>query len=127
GDGDDASRGVGVAGVSLRHREGVVLLRDLTEELGLLAWNIDRALPREGRVVEVEHLVVERLQGTLRERDEPHRNVEAREPGGRLHEVREVLEVELDVPALPDTTHGGDEPDGRVRFDHSLAPDLKSR
>ena len=38
-----------------------------------------------------------------------------------------MLEVELDVPALPNTPHGGDEPDGGVRFDHSLAPNLESR
>src|SRR5438309_4018047 len=103
----------------LRHDERVVLLRDLAERLGLLARDVDRALAREGRVVEVEHLVVERLQGTLRESDEAHGQVEAREPGGGLHEVGEVVEVDLDVLALADPSDGGDQTDGGVGLDHA--------
>ena len=108
--------------LGLRHDEGVVLLGDLAEGLGLLARDIDRALAREGRVIEVEHLVVECLKSSLGKGDQSDRKVEAREPGRRLHHVREVLEVDLDVPALADAAHGGDQADGGVGFDHSLAP-----
>ena len=52
------------------------------------------------RVVEVEHLVVERLQRALGEGDQPDREVQARQPRGGLHQVGEVLEVDLDVARL---------------------------
>src|SRR5712691_10222589 len=45
--------------------------------------------------------------------------VEAREPGGGLHEVREVVEVDLDVLALADPPDGGDQTDGGVGLDHA--------
>src|SRR5437867_3985664 len=113
-----------MASLRLRHDERVVLLGDLAELFGLLAWNIDRALPGEGRVVEVEHFIVERLQRSLREGDQPHRNIEARQPRRRLHQVREMLEVDLDVLALADAAHGGDEADGGVRLDHARSPSV---
>jgi len=50
------------------------------------------------------------------------REVEARQPRRRLHEVPEMLEVDLDVLALADAPHGRNEADRGVRFDHSLAP-----
>src|SRR2546426_8162949 len=116
---EEAVLQVGVLGLRLRHDERVVLLRDLAERLGFLAGDVDRALAREGRVVEVEHLVVERLQCALREGDEAHGQVEAREPGGGLHEMGEVVEVELDVLALADPPDGGDQTDGGVGLDHA--------
>src|SRR6185295_17162072 len=71
---------------------------------------------------EIEHLVVEPLQRALGEGDKPHGQIEARQPSRRLHEVRQVLEIDRDVLALADAAHGGDETDGGVRFDHELLP-----
>ncbi len=119
---EEAILQVGVPGLRLGHDERVVLPGDLAELFGLLTGDIDRALPREGRVIQVEHLVVEGLQSALRERDQPHREVQARQPRRGLHQVREVLEVELDVLALADAAHGGDEADRGVRLDHARAP-----
>src|SRR5262245_3537986 len=113
---------VGVARLGLGHHEGAVLPGDLGELFRLLAGNVDRALPGERHVVEVENLVVERLQGTLGEGDEANGNVEARQPRGRLHEVTEMVQVELDVLPLADAAHGGDETDRGVRLDHAFAP-----
>src|SRR5262249_60473035 len=106
----------GVARLRLRHDERVVFLRDLAQSLGLFPRNVDRALARERRVVEVEYLVVERLQRALREGDEPDGNIEAREPRCRFDQVREVLEVDLDVAALADAAHGGDETHRGIRL-----------
>src|SRR5438128_7969657 len=116
---------VGVPGLRLRHDERVVLLRDLAERLGLVARDVDRALAREGGVVEVEHLVVERLQRALGEGDEAHGQVEARQPGGGLHEVREMVEVDLDVLALADSADGGDQTDGGRGRDRGRASSVE--
>ena len=114
--------GRSVPGLRLGHDEDVVLARDLPELLGLLSRNVDGALAGERGVVQVQHLVVERLERALGERDQPDRDREARQPGGGLDQVVQVLEVDLDVPALPDAPHRGDEPDGGVRLDHRGDP-----
>src|SRR5207248_8411158 len=101
-----------MAGLGLRHDERVVLLGDLPQRLRLITGDVDGALARERRVIEVEHLVVERLERALGERDEAHGQIEAREPRRGLHEMREVLEVDLDVLAAPDAPDGGYEADG---------------
>src|SRR5262245_16047844 len=77
---EEAVLQVGVPGLGLRHDKRVVLLRDLAERLRFLAWNVDRAFAGEGRVVEIEDLVVERLERALWAGDEPDRAVEARQP-----------------------------------------------
>src|SRR5439155_21174236 len=118
---EEAVLQVWVAGLRPRDDDRVVLLRDLTERLGLVARDVDRALACEGGVVEVEHLVIERLQRALGEGDETYGQVEARQPGGGLHEVREVVEVDLDVLALADSPDGGDQTDGGVGLDHGRA------
>jgi hypothetical protein len=109
---------VGVPRLRLRHDEHVVLARDLSELFGLLPRDVDRAFPGEGRVVEIQHLVVERLERPLGEGDQPDGNREARQPRGRLDQVVEMLKVDLDVGALPDAPHRGYEPDCHVRLDH---------
>jgi hypothetical protein len=42
-------------------------------------------------VVQVEHLVVEALQGSFGDGDQPDRQVEAGQPGRGLDQVRNVL------------------------------------
>ena len=108
-------------GLGLGHDEGVVLLGDLAQRFGLLAGNVDRALAGERRVVEVEHLVVERLQGAFRERDQTHREVEGRQPGSGLHQVAQVLEIDLDVLPSADAADSRDETDGGVGLDHAFS------
>src|SRR5262249_47315758 len=102
----------------LGHDEDVVLAGELAERLRLLARDVDGALAGEAGVVEVEDLVVEGLQRALGEGDEPHRNGQAREPGGGLHQGTQVVEVDLDVAALADPAHGRDQPHRHVRLDH---------
>ena len=77
---EEAVLHIRVTGLGLRNHEGVVLARQLAQRLGLLAGDIDCAAARELDVVEVEHLVVERLQATLRDRDQADRQVKARQP-----------------------------------------------
>ena len=84
--------------------------------------NVDRALARELHVVQVQHLVVEALQRAFGERDQPHRQIQAGQPGRGLDQVRQVLEVDHDVLALADAAHGGNQADGGVGFDHASAP-----
>ena len=109
---------LGVARLGLGHHEHAPLARQTAELVGLGPGDVDRALAREGRVVEVEHLVVEALQRALRDRDQAHRQVEPSEPRGRRHEVVEVLEAALDVLAAPDAPDGGNEPDRLIRLNH---------
>ena len=109
---------VRVPRLGLGDDEHVVLARDLAERLRLLAGDIDRALPGEGGVVEVQDLVVERLERALGKRDQPHRDGQAREPRGGLHQVVQVLDVDLDVASLPDPAHRRDESDRHVGLDH---------
>ena len=114
-------------GLRLSHHEGVVGPGQLPEELRLRPRDVDRAVPGKGGVVEVEHLVVERLQTTLGDRDEPYRQIKARQPGRGLEQLRDVLEVATDVGAGANTTNGGDEAHGRVGLGHagSVPPDRR--
>src|SRR5207237_10537266 len=68
-----------MTGLGLRHHEGVVLARQVAQLVSLFARDVDGAGEGELNVIEVQHLVVERLQGILRYRDEADGEVEARE------------------------------------------------
>src|SRR5262249_24438636 len=82
---------------------------------------------REGGVVQIEDLVVESLERSFRKGDQADGKVQAGQPRGRLDQVGEVLEVDLDVLALADATHGGDETDAGVGLDHGGAPCRSAR
>ena len=70
-----------MARLGLGHDEHAFHSRARSPELVRLGTgDVDRALARERRVVEVEHLVVESLQRALREGHQPHRQVEAAQP-----------------------------------------------
>ncbi len=92
--------------------------RELAERLRLRPGNVDCALACVRLVVGVEHLVRESLQAPLRNADEAHRQVHAREPGSCLDHVRDVLEVDHDLVAPADAAHGLDQADRLVRLDH---------
>ena len=98
---------------------------ELAQRLGLLARDVDRALAREVDVVEVQDLVVEALKRSLGDGDQPHREVEAGQPGRGLHQVSQVLEVGPDVLSLADASHGGYQTDGCVWADHLATPPFK--
>src|SRR5215467_7707400 len=104
--------------LGLRHYERVPLPGQPPQVVGLRARDVDRAFGGELLVVEVEDLVIETLQGAFGYGDEPHRQVQARQPRRGLDEVREVLEVRADLLAAPDAAHGGDEAQGLVWLDH---------
>ncbi len=110
---------IGMVRLRLRHDEGIILAGNLPEGRCLFARNIDGAFPGKVRVIEVEHLVVEGLQGAFGEGDEPDGQVQAGEPGGRFDEMGQVLQVDLDISPGADTPNGGDETNSRIGFDHS--------
>src|ERR1700749_4378011 len=105
----------------LGHQERVPLPGQLAEVVRLRAGYVDRALPRDRLVVQVEPLVVEALQGPFGDGDQPDGQVEAGQPGRGLDQVRNVLQVDRDVGAAPDATHGGNKADGLVRLDHDAS------
>ena len=70
-------------------------------------------------MVEVEHLVVEGLQCAFGQRDQPHRQVEAGEPGRGLAHMGQVLEVDLNIFALAYSAHRRNQPDRGVRLNHA--------
>ena len=119
---EEAAGELGMARLRLRHHEHAPLARQAPELVGLGPGNVDRALAREGLVVEVEHLVVEALQRALRDRDQPHRQVEAAQPRRRGHEVVEMLEVAADLVAVADAPHRRNQPDRLIRLDHLRLP-----
>jgi hypothetical protein len=71
-------------------------------------------------VIEVQDFVIECLERALGQRDQPHRQVETREPGRGFAHMRYMLEVEPDVLAFADSTHGRDQADRRVRLAHRV-------
>ena len=66
-----------MTGLRLAHQEHVPLPGQRTERVRLRSGDVDRALPGERLVIEVENLVVEALQGAFRDGDQPHRQVQA--------------------------------------------------
>ena len=96
----------------------IVVTRDGAERVGLGTGNIDRAFARELDVIEIEHLVVETLQCALGQRDQTHRQLEARQPRGRLDEMAQVLEVDRNILALANSAHGRNQPNGSIGPKH---------
>src|SRR5262249_3508440 len=69
---------IGMTRLRLRHDEGLILAGNFAEFLCLFSRNVNGTLSRELCVIEVEHLVVERLQSTFGKGNEPDREVQAR-------------------------------------------------
>ena len=111
----------GVAGFRLCHHEGVPLPGEPAQVIRLRARDVDRALPRERFVVEVEDLVVEALQGAFGDGYQAHRQVHAGQPRRGLDQVRDVLQVHRDLTAVTDAAHGGDQAHGLIRLDHGYS------
>ena len=61
----------------------------------LLARNIDGAFARELHMVQVQHFVVEGLQSALGNGDQAHREIQAGQPAGGLHQVLQMVEIDL--------------------------------
>src|SRR5262249_48357529 len=107
---------VGVTRLGLGHDERVVLSRNLPQFFGFFARYVNRAFTRELDVVKIEHFVVERLQSSLWEGDQPHGDIESRQPTGSLDQVLQMIEVDLNVFAAADSANGRDEANGGIRF-----------
>src|SRR5712691_11736828 len=108
-----------MTGLGLRYHEHVVLARQPAERFCLFARDVDGAGARELNVVQIQHLVVERLQRTFRDRNQADWEVEARKPGSRFDQMGQMLEVDLDVLPLADASNCWYEPDCGVWADHS--------
>src|SRR5262249_4209258 len=91
---------VGMPRLGLRDYEALILSRDAAERIGFLARKVDRAFTGELGVIEVEHLVIESLQRTLRQSDEPNRQFQAGEPCRCFDKATNVLQVDQDVCAF---------------------------
>src|SRR5262249_10815017 len=65
---------------------------------------------------------VEALQRALGKGDQANRKIQARQPGRRLHQMRQVLEIGHDVLALANSAHGGNQADGGIGLDHEAPP-----
>jgi len=83
-------------GLGLRHEERVPLQGQPAKIVGLRPRDVDRASGGERLVIEVKNLVVDALQGSLWDGDEPYQQVEAGPQPG-LDQVRDVLEVCRDL------------------------------
>src|SRR5437764_3233276 len=115
---EEAVRKLWMPGLGLGDHVGGPLPRQPAEIVRLRAGNVDRAVPGVLLVIEVEHLVGEALQPALRNADQPHREIHAREPRGSLDHVRDVLEVPLDLLPTPDSSHRLNQANGLVGLDH---------
>ena len=121
---EEAVREGFVARLGLAHDEHVPLPGEIAQKTRLGARNIDRRLAGVGDVIEIEHLVGKALERPFRHGDQPHRQVEAREPGGGGDHVGDVLEIALDLGPLADAANGRDHANGRVRLNHAFPPAL---
>src|SRR5580700_3925324 len=99
---------VGMVCLSLSHDKGVVFTCYGTERIGFRPGNIDRAFARVLNVVQVEHLVVKALQGSLWQSNQADRQFKAGEPRCRLHHVSDVFEVDRDIVTLSYSADRGD-------------------
>src|ERR1700730_3869781 len=68
---------VGMPRLGLGHDGGGVLACDDAQLLGLSTRNVDRALPLELDVIQIQNLVVEALQRTLGQRNQTDWQLEA--------------------------------------------------
>ncbi|MGV6876190.1 hypothetical protein ACUSIJ_26365 [Pseudochelatococcus sp. B33] len=75
-------------------------------------------------MVEIEHLVVEALEPPFGDDQQTHRNIEARQPGGGLGQMTQMIDVRHDVFALANAPHGRDQTNAIVRLDHGVVPFL---
>lgn len=73
-------------------------------------------------MIDIENLVVEPLQGTLRDGDETDRDVEAGQPERCLGQSLQMLQVLFDVFAAANAPEARDQPDGGIGFDHDYFP-----
>ena len=103
------------------------VLSELAQELGLGPWVVDCTLSRVIGVVEVEDLVGEPLQPTLRDGDEPHRQVHARQPARRRSQLCDVLQVGFDLLAAADASHGHQQANSLIGLDHEASPSSAAR
>ncbi len=107
-------------GLRLGHQVHVPLPGQRAEVVRLRPGDVDRALPGEVLVVEVEYLVVEALQRALWHGDQPDRQVQAGQPRSGLNQVRQMLEVDTDLVATANPAHGRHEADGLIGLDHDI-------
>ena len=66
---------VGMPGFRLGNDEGIAFARELAEDFRLLAGNIDCPFAGKLRMIQVQNFVVESSQSSLRNGDQPHRQV----------------------------------------------------
>src|SRR5438105_10027959 len=76
-----------VARFGLGNNERIIFLRQLAQFFGLLTGNVDSTFARKLDVIEVEHLVVEPLQGSFGKSNQSDGEIKAGEPGGRFDEM----------------------------------------
>ena len=110
-----------MARLGLGHHERVPLPGQTAEIIGLRAGDVNRAFGGELLVIEVEHLVVEPLQRSLGHGDQPDRQVQAGQPRRGLDQVREMLEVRLDLVTAADAAHRRNQAEGLIRLDHGVS------
>src|SRR5579884_2306909 len=101
-----------MASFGLSDDKRVVGASDLAKRGGLLTGDIDRAFSCKLDVIEVEHLIIEALQGSFGKGDQSDRQIETGEPGGSFDEMGEVFDVALNVGAGTDATYGRNESNG---------------
>src|SRR5207302_6591521 len=102
---EEAVRERYVPRLGLAHDERLPVTREVAQESGLRAGDVDGRLTCVRRMVQVEDLVGEALQGAFGQRDESHRQIQARQPRRGRDQVADVVQVALDLGALTDTSH----------------------
>src|SRR5204862_7430888 len=109
--------GVGCLGLGDQVR--VPLPGEIAQKARLGARDVDSALARVGDVVQIEDFIIECLEATLGHGDQANRYIQARQPGGSFDQVRNVVQVFLDVGAVADAPDSWDQSDGGIGLGHT--------
>ena len=115
---EEAILKIRMLGFSLRHDEAIPFARQFADFFGFFSGDVNGTFPREFHVIEVEHFIVECLQGAFRNGDQTHGKTEAGKPTGSFDQVLQVFDVYLDVFAGANAANCGDQANGGVGFDH---------
>jgi hypothetical protein len=110
-----------VTRLGLGHDERVVLSRNLPQFFSFFARYVNRTFTRELDMVKIEHFVVERLQSSLWEGDQPHGDIESRQPTALTKCCRYSRLILMSLRRrIPRTAR--DEANGGIRFHYGFLP-----
>ncbi len=104
--------------LGLGHDESAEISGQVTEIIGLRTRDIDRGAVHVLDVIPVEDFIREALQRAFRNRNQPHRQIDRREPYRGARELSDVVQIALDIGTLLRAPHHRLKCERHVLFDY---------